>query len=139
VREETLAALTARLTEYDSIVEIGIGRRPALARELAEDGVSVTATDIQPRQTPASVQFICDDVTDPTLPVYAGTEAIVACNLPPELHNPTARLATRVEAAFLFTTLGGDPPTVSVRRETLPGETLFVYRDLETGSRNGLE
>jgi hypothetical protein len=32
-----------------------------------------------------------------------------------------------VDATFLFTTLGADPPTIPVNRETVPGETLFVF------------
>ena len=132
-----MSALADRLSGYASIVEIGIGNRTALARKLAADGTSVTATDIQQRETPPDVQFVLDDVTEPTTEVYADAEALVACNLPPELHAPAARLAERVEADFLFTTLGGDPPTVPVRRETLTGETLFVY--CGNPSRNVLE
>ncbi|WP_336328678.1 UPF0146 family protein [Halovenus sp. HT40] len=126
MRTETVAAIADRLAAYDRVVEIGIGNRLAVARELAARGVAVTATDIVDQETSPSVQFVRDDVTAPTLSVYEEADALFAQNLPPELHKPTARLAARVGADFVFTTLGGDPPLVEVSRETVPGETLFV-------------
>jgi uncharacterized UPF0146 family protein len=129
VRRASQTALADRLSEYAAVVEIGVGRRPDLAAALAASGTTVTATDVEPRETPPEVRFVRDDVTDPTVSVYADAEALVARNLPPELQRPTAELADRVDADFLFTTLGGDPATVPVRRETLAGETLFVYRN----------
>jgi len=125
VRESTRAALVARLSGYDRVVEVGIGNRPAVARALAATGTDVTATDIRPVPVPDAVAFARDDVTDPERAVYAPADALYALNLPPELHRPTRSLARTVGAAFLFTTLGGDPPTVPVTRESLPGETLF--------------
>jgi len=129
VRRSSTTALADRLAQYAAVVEIGVGRRPDLAAALADRGAAVTATDIEPRETPPEVTFVRDDVTDPTVAVYADAEALVARNLPPELQRPAAELADRADADFLFTTLGGDPATVPVRRETLPGETLFVYRN----------
>jgi uncharacterized UPF0146 family protein len=130
VRPETVTAIADRLASSDRVVEIGIGNRPAVARELAARGVSVTATDIVDRETPPSVRFIRDDVTAPVIAVYEGADVLFAQNLPPELHEPTARLASRVGADCLFTTLGGDPPLVEVSRETVPGETLFVVEEV---------
>ena len=126
MRTETVAAIAKRFAVYDRVVEIGIGNRPAVAGELAARGVSVTATDIVDRETPPEVEFVRDDVTAPTPSVYEGADALFAQNLPPELHKPTARLAARVGADCLFTTLGGDPPLIEVSRETVPGETLFL-------------
>jgi uncharacterized UPF0146 family protein len=116
------------LAAFGTVVEVGIGRRPVVAAALAERGVTVTATDVYERPVPDSVRFVRDDVCDPDESVYADADALYALNLPPELHRPTLELARRADAAFLFTTLGGDPPTVPVERETLPGETLFVAR-----------
>jgi len=129
VRTETVTALADRLATYDHVVEIGIGNRPAVARELSARGVAVTATEVVDRERPPGVRFVRDDVTAPTLSVYEGADALFAQNLPPELHTPTARLAARVGADCLFTTLGGDPPLVSVSREQLPGATLFVVTE----------
>ncbi|WP_436903217.1 UPF0146 family protein [Halovenus halobia] len=135
MRPATVEALADRLDQYDRIVEIGIGRRPAVAGELAARGVTVTATDIVDRDTPPGVDFYRDDVTDPERSLYNGAEAVFAQNLPPELHRPMAQLAHAVGAECLFTTLGGDPPLVEVRRETVSGETLFVVQSIQGAGR----
>ena len=126
MRQATRNALVSRLSDYGSVVEIGIGNRVEVAQELASAGVRVTATDIHRRTVPPDVEFVVDDVTAPELTVYTDAEALYALNLPPELHRPTRKLARAVDADFLFTTLGGDPPVVPVRPETIPGETLYV-------------
>ena len=128
MHRETSAALVAHLVPATAVVEVGIGNRPAVAEALTERGVSVTATDIRPRSVPDGVSFVEDDVTDPDRSIYADAETIYALNCPPELHRPIHALARSVGARFVFTTLGGDPPTVSVDRHTLPGETLFVTK-----------
>jgi hypothetical protein len=128
VHTDTLTALVARLGRFDTLVEVGIGRRTAVAAALANEGATVTATDIHEQSVPAGVAFARDDVTAPDRSVYADADAIYALNLPPELHRPARDLAWSVDAVFLFTTLGGDQPAVAVDRETLPGETLYVAR-----------
>jgi uncharacterized UPF0146 family protein len=108
------------------VVEVGIGRRTAVARSLADTGVDVTATDIREREVPPVVTFVRDDVTAPNRAVYDGAELLYALNLPPELHRPLARLARAVDAKCWFTTLGGDQPVVPVERVALPDETLYL-------------
>ncbi|MFB6170373.1 MAG: UPF0146 family protein [Haloarculaceae archaeon] len=130
------AALVARLGEYDTLVEVGVGRRHDVARALAERGCEVTATDVHERSVP-DVAFVRDDVTDPDPAVYAGADAVYALNLPPELQGPTLAVAADAGADCLFTTLGGDPATVPVERETLPGETLFRARTDRHANTNG--
>jgi uncharacterized UPF0146 family protein len=128
VQAQTVDAIVARLDGFDSVVEVGIGHRTAVAGALAGAGVSVTATDIYDRDVPEGVAFVRDDVTDPDRSVYADADAVYALNCPPDLHRSIANLASDVAADFLFTTLGGDPPAVPVTRETLPGETLFTAK-----------
>ncbi|RXK46330.1 UPF0146 family protein [Halorientalis pallida] len=129
------AALVDRLATHDTLVEVGIGNRPAVAAALADRGCTVTATDVYDRETPASVHFVRDDVTDPDPAVYADADAVYALNLPPELHWPTRAVAREAGAPLLFTTLGGDPPLVPVTRDHLAGtgETLFVTDDGRPG------
>ncbi len=121
--------IVMRLANYQRAVEIGIGNRPDVAGELAAAGVAVTATDIVPRRVPDGVGFHLDDVTKPKLEVYSGADLLYARNLPPELHRPALAVAKECDADFVFTTLGGDGPSVPVRRETIPGETLFWARE----------
>lgn len=117
------------LSGYDSVVEVGVGRRPELAGRLAEAGVSVVATDVVERELPSGVEFVLDDVTDPERAVYEGADAIYAQRLPPELQRPLVDLATSIDAACYFTTLGGDPAVVPVTPLTVASGTVFVARD----------
>ncbi|EMA50975.1 UPF0146 family protein [Halococcus salifodinae] len=131
-------ALAARLAEFDRLVEVGVGTRTGLAGALADTGATVTATDIRSCSVPDGVAFVRDDVTDPTLETYADADAIYARNLPPELHRPARDLAREVDVSFLFTTLGGEFPTVPTATETLPGGTLFRATERgPVGSRRG--
>jgi uncharacterized UPF0146 family protein len=118
-------ALVDRLADYDRVVEVGIGRRSDVAAGLAERGVSVLATDVHGRSVPDCVEFARDDVTDPDPAVYEGADAVYALHCPPELQRPTLSVARSAGATFLFTTLGGDPAVVPVRRERIPGGVLF--------------
>jgi uncharacterized UPF0146 family protein len=127
---DTTDPLVERLASVDSVVEVGVGNHPDIAGRLASRGVDVTATDIVERTVPDGVAFVVDDILDPDHSVYAGYDIVFARNLPPELHRPTLAVADAVGAAFWFTTLGGDPPTVPVEREQLPGgETLYRAKD----------
>ena len=125
--QDPKTALVSRLEVAGSVVEVGVGKRPGVAGQLAAAGVSVTATDIEPRAVPDGVRFVVDDVTDPDRSVYAGADVVFARNLPPELHRPARDVARSVGAACWFTTLGGDPPAVPVRTEQLPGG-VTLYR-----------
>ena len=125
VRGRTREALVDRLRDFSSLVEVGIGRRTDVSGALVEAGCAVRATDVVAREVPSGVTFHRDDVTDPDPAVYAGADALYALNLPPELHRPTLAVARDHDAAFVFTTLGGDAPEVDARPETIPGETLF--------------
>ena len=124
--ESTRDTLVGRLSVYDRLVEVGVGREPAVAAGLSRAGATVTATDIHPCDVPPAVTLVVDDITDPRRSLYADAEAIYGLNLPPELHGPALELAGDVDADLLFTTLGGDPPAVPVTAETLPVETLYV-------------
>ncbi|SIQ71578.1 hypothetical protein SAMN05421858_0173 [Haladaptatus litoreus] len=126
---ETRDEMVARLADYQSAVEIGIGNRPDVAGALANAGIVVTATDIRPREVPADVQFVLDDVTNPDASVYENCDVLYALNIPPELHRPALAVAKECDSVFVFTTLGGDQPSVPVRRETISGETLFWARE----------
>ncbi len=115
------------LGRYDQLVEIGIGRRTTVASGLAKRGNAVTATDIVDRraEVPPAVTFVVDDITTPNHTIYEDAEAVYALNMPPELHRPTLEVASRVNADFIFTTLGGDPPVVPVERHSIPLDTLY--------------
>lgn len=114
------------LADYEHVVEVGVGNRPDVARELARRGVTVLATDVVERTVPAGVTFTIDDVTTPVTAVYEDADAIYALRLPPELQRHVWRVARGVESDLLFTTLGGDPALVPAEPRTVAEGTLFV-------------
>jgi uncharacterized UPF0146 family protein len=120
--------LTAVLGAFDRVVEVGIGRRTDVARQLARRGVQVTATDVVERSVPAGVEFVRDDLTQPTRAVYASADAIYALRLPPELQRPAAALAASVGVPLFFTTLGGDPTVIEATQRSTAAGPLFVRR-----------
>jgi len=109
-----------------SVLEVGIGDRTGVAAALHDRGVAVTAIDLRERAVPDGVAFRTADVTDPDERFSDAIDGVYALRLPPELHRPVAELGERLDVPAVFTTLGGDPPTVPVRPEQLTcGETLF--------------
>ncbi|EJN59521.1 UPF0146 family protein [Halogranum rubrum] len=126
-------ALVTRLERYDTLVEVGVGRNPSVAAALAAAGKSVTATDIYEFDVPEGVRFVRDDIvarseqSDPGR-LYS-VDALYALNLPGELHRPVRDVARATGAAFVFTTLGYEAPTIPVRREQVGDETLYTAVD----------
>ncbi|SFL23946.1 hypothetical protein SAMN04487950_2988 [Halogranum rubrum] len=126
-------ALVTRLERYDTLVEVGVGRNPSVAAALAAAGKSVTATDIYEFDVPEGVRFVRDDVvarSEQSAPgrLYS-VDALYALNLPGELHRPVRDVARATGAAFVFTTLGYEAPTIPVRREQVGDETLYTAVD----------
>jgi len=118
-------ALAAPLSPDARVVEVGVGERPVVAARLTAAGYDVVATDVSDRSVPDGVDFRRDDVTDPDEQVYEGAELVYALRCPPELQDSLRGVARSVGAAAAFTTLGGDPATVPVDRETVQSGALY--------------
>jgi uncharacterized UPF0146 family protein len=141
----------AELDRFDRLLEVGSGDRLDVAGDLAARGHDVVAVDVAVdddhdvagpvdadgagslRVRHGDVVALAD-ATDPASALGVGSgpgtgiDAVYARRLPAELHRPTVDLATRLEAACLFTTLGFEEPVVPVRRRSLPATTLYVAR-----------
>jgi uncharacterized UPF0146 family protein len=132
----TRTELAARLADYDRLVEVGIGRRPAVAAALVDAGCDVTATDVFDAPVPDGVDFVRDDVVARRDGLSAGEPpgdpyrvgAVYGLNLPVELQAPVRDVAHAAGADCLFTTLGFEEPTIPVDRERVGRETLYVAR-----------
>ncbi|WP_251329376.1 UPF0146 family protein [Haloplanus pelagicus] len=132
----TRAEIVDGLAAYDRLVEVGIGRRPAVAAALTDAGCTVTAVDVVEVPVPDGVTFVRDDVVaraeslgdggHPGPPYRA--DAVYALNLPAELQCPARDVARAAGADFRFTTLGFEEPTVPVERESVGRETLYLAR-----------
>jgi hypothetical protein len=134
---QSCAAVVTRLEGYERAVEVGIGRRTAVAAGLAERGVEVVATDVRECETPPGVRFAREDVADPDPDRYGRADVVYALNCPPELQRPLRDAARLGNADCFFTTLGTDPAIVEAHPETLEGETLFRVRTDGPGAGRG--
>lgn len=130
-------ALVTRLSDFETLLEVGIGRRHDVARELADRGADVRAIDIHPVDPPDGVRVRVADVhevdRDDPDPFFQ-VEAVYSLNCPPELQRPVHDLARAVDARFLFTTLGFDEPDIPVEREQVDDEILYVADPGRRGS-----
>ncbi len=119
------------LAQYNRLVEVGIGRRPEVAADLADRGCDVTAVDVHGQTVPEGVSFVRDDLVErsetATIPDAYEVDAIYGLNLPAELQRPAATVASRVDADCLFTTLGFEEPVVPVDRLSVDGLSEPLY------------
>lgn len=131
--ESSRGYLESTLSEFERVLEIGIGNRTGLAERLNERGIRVFAIDIDPPEMHAGVQVIKADIHSVDPSRFKPLDAVYARRLPPELHRPTARLAEAIACPLFFTTLGGEVPIVPTKTVTGPQETIYV-RQPESGS-----
>lgn len=86
------------------IVEVGAGFdfSTALALTAAAPQARLLVTDVDSRvlSAPRPLEAVIDDVTRPTLALYAGADLILAVRVPEELQPAVVRLARQVGASW---------------------------------------
>lgn len=121
-------ALVSCVSDYDLVVEVGIGDRLDVATACVEAGTDVIAIDIYPGPVGAGIDRVQGDVHRPPIAGDAPIGAIVANNLPAELQRPSGELARWFDVPLYFTTLGGEVPVVPTEIYTVEGDTVYVAR-----------
>ena len=116
---------------YRRVVEVGIGTYSRVACALQDRGLTVTATDINPRR--AAVPVVRDDLWEPRLEVYRGAQAIYAIRPPPELLLPLKELAGRLAVDLIVKPLAGEP--CDGHLVSGAGSFLYVYPAGVAGSK----
>jgi uncharacterized UPF0146 family protein len=96
------------------IVEVGIGGENAVFQELKKTpGLEVVATDISPLE-----EASYDNVLEPNISLYKGSDLIYSVRPPPELIPQLGRIAKAVGANLLIRPLSTDschkPPSMSL-------------------------
>jgi len=124
-------AIVEYLSQYNRLLEVGIGRRTDVAEGLIEAGCTVVATDIYDFEVPSPIEFHHDDLVERStaseIPTYYDVDVLYALNLPGELHRPFLVLADRLDVRCYFTTLGFEPPEVNTEQITLPAYRSPLY------------
>ncbi|HVO85049.1 MAG TPA: UPF0146 family protein [Syntrophobacteria bacterium] len=119
---------------YRRVVEVGIGTYSRVACALQNRGLTVTATDINPRAI-AAVQVVRDDLWEPRLEVYLEAQAIYAIRPPPELLPPLRELAGRLAVDCIVKPLAGEP--CDGQLVSSAGSFLYVYPARRSGAEKG--
>ncbi len=86
---------------------MGIGNYAKVALALKARGLSVLATDINPRAVGLPVEL--DDVRAPRLALYLSAQAIYSVRPPPELMPPLKRLAELLAVDLIVKPLASEP------------------------------
>ncbi|HYR03410.1 MAG TPA: UPF0146 family protein [Syntrophobacteria bacterium] len=94
-------------SRYRRVVEVGIGTYSRVACALQERGLTVTATDINPRT--AAVPVVRDDLWKPRLELYRDAQAVYAIRPPLELLPPLKELAGRLGVDLIVKPLADEP------------------------------
>jgi Uncharacterized protein conserved in archaea len=135
------AAVLERLTQFDQLLEVGIGARPEVATALAAAGQTVQAIDIneRPAELSETVKFsqqsiheLADAADQDRTPPRYYVDVVYAFNLPAELQSATARFASAVAADCLFTTLGFESPVIETVTQMLGRATVHQPQKFAT-------
>jgi hypothetical protein len=118
---------------YRRVVEVGIGTYSRVACALQDRGLTVTATDINPRT--AAVPVVRDDLWEPKLEVYLDAQAIYAIRPPPELLPPLKELAGRLAVDLIVKPLAGEP--CDGQLVSTAGSFFYVYPAGQSGREKG--
>jgi uncharacterized UPF0146 family protein len=108
---------------YRRVVEVGIGTYSQVARALQERGLTVTATDIDPRTK--EVPVVRDDLWEPRMEIYREAQAVYAIRPPPELLPPLRELARRLAVDLIVKPLAGEP--CDGQLVSTAGDFFYVY------------
>lgn len=93
---------------YCSATEVGVGRNFTVAESLAKAGVAVRTADIFPQEPPEGIPFLRDDVCEPEIDWYRGSELIYAVRPGIEMMPCIIALAREVNADCIVYHLGNE-------------------------------
>ena len=106
---------------YKNAAEIGIGHFPDLAFHLLGEGVGVFATDIKPFRH-KGLRVIMDDITEPDVTLYKGSDLIYSIRPPMELVPYMKKLSDFLYADLIVKSLSSEYPGGTLIKN---GDTTF--------------
>ena len=109
------------VSRYRNAVEIGIGHFPDIAFDLLGRRVRVFATDITQFRY-EGLKVIVDDITEPDIPVYQGSDLIYSIRPPMELVPYMKRIAGKISADLVVKPLSSEYMDGQLIRQ---GDTTF--------------
>jgi len=101
---------------YQHPVEAGIGNNPVAAQCIHDAGIQIRAIDIRPCSLPDWLPFARDDIFEPVLSRYTGTDVLYAIRPAEEMIPPLIELARTLDCDLVVYHLGfesyGDGGTI---------------------------
>jgi uncharacterized UPF0146 family protein len=91
---------------YSAAVEVGIGKNTVAAECIRDSGKKILCTDIKKTVPDEGLNFVLDDIFEPSTDLYSGAEVIYAIRPGIEMIPPLISLARRVNADLLVYHLG---------------------------------
>ena len=90
---------------YNSAIEIGFGGKTIAAEIIRNSGCNIKCTDIKPYQI-TGFHTIVDDIFEPTLKVYEGTDVIYSIRPGCEMVPPMIELTNKISSDLIVYHLG---------------------------------
>jgi len=114
--------------ENVTVAEIAVGRFRQVADMLdAKENITLIRTDI----SPADESIIRDDITDPDLELFKGTDIIYSIRPPSELQPYLVDLARKVNSQLIIKPLTGEDlntPRVNMKLKNYKKASFYVLR-----------
>jgi len=114
--------------ENVTVAEIAVGRFRQVADMLdAKENITLIRTDI----SPADESVIRDDITDPDLELFKGTDIIYSIRPPSELQPYLVDLARKVNSQLIIKPLTGEDlntPRVNMKLKNYKKASFYVLR-----------
>ena len=114
--------------ENVTVAEIAVGRFRQVADMLdAKENITLIRTDI----IPADESIIRDDITDPDLELFKGTDIIYSIRPPSELQPYLVDLARKVNSQLIIKPLTGEDlntPRVNMKLKNYKKASFYVLR-----------
>ncbi|MDY6765019.1 MAG: UPF0146 family protein [Halobacteria archaeon] len=112
--------------ESSKIVEVGVGRNTTVAR-LLNPCFNLVVTDVELRDF-EDLNFVRDDITNPSLSVYEGASLIYSVRPPYELHDDLLKVARKVGADLLIVPLGNEESSLDYELVNYEGKVMYLIR-----------
>jgi len=129
---EEFAYFIAENSPGRKALEVGVGFQLSVALKLRELGYEVTVIDWNEKAVEnarkAGLRAIKDDVFNPRLEIYEGTDVIYSVRPTPEIVEPILRLGRTLRKPVYILPFSGDPVPPGTRLVNYRGLAIYVAK-----------
>ena len=133
---EEFAHFIAEKSEGKRAIEIGVGFQLSVALKLRELGYEVTVVDWNEEALEnarkAGLKAVRDNVFNPRIEVYRGTDVVYSVRPTPEIVRPILDLGRLLRKPVYILPFTGDPMPPGARLVNYHGLAIYVYSPART-------